>query len=116
MTPAVKSIETLESRIASIPAALEVAAKVELPPWAGAALRTVVTTGIGASEGPARVLASRLAQSGIAARFLPLAAFLTAKTPLGGLGSWIAMGIYLGLNAVMFARKFVGGEWKNTIV
>jgi MATE family multidrug resistance protein len=48
--------------------------------------------------------------------FLPLAAFLTAKTPLGGLGSWIAMGIYLGLNAVMFARKFVGGEWKNTIV
>ncbi len=79
MTPAVKSIETLESRIASIPAALEVAAKVELPRWAGAALRTVVTTGIGASEGPARVLASRLAQSGIAARFLPLAAFATRE-------------------------------------
>ncbi|MCS6899948.1 MAG: hypothetical protein RMJ98_09750 [Myxococcales bacterium] len=42
----------------------------------------LVTTGIGGSEGPARLLASLLQERGLAARFVPLSAFLR-RTPPG---------------------------------
>lgn len=74
---AVRSVTILEDRIASIPAALDLALKVALPSL-DRTPRTVVTTGIGASEGPARLLACVLADAGVAARFVPLATFALA--------------------------------------
>ncbi len=69
------SVTELSRRIDSIPALLDVAFRLELPNWSGAPPRRVVTTGIGASEGPARLLASALRMDGIAAGFEPLADF-----------------------------------------
>lgn len=73
-TEAARSVATLTARVASIPGALRLAAAVPLPALSRAP-RTVVTTGIGASEGPARLLACTLADAGIAARFVSLARF-----------------------------------------
>lgn len=69
------SIECLAERIASVPAALRRAATVELPVWEGNVPAMVVTTGIGASEGPARLLAATLCDGGVRARFVPLMTF-----------------------------------------
>jgi hypothetical protein len=71
------SLAILEARIASIPAALAEAAALELP--RALEPRTVVTTGIGASEGPARLLAVSLTEAGRCARFVPLSAFVIAR-------------------------------------
>lgn len=71
---ATSSVTVLAERIASIPQALQVAATIELPNLARVP-SSVVTTGIGASEGPARFLACTLSELGIAARFVPLTAF-----------------------------------------
>lgn len=67
------SVAELEDRIARIPAELDRAAGVALPRAQNA--RRIVTTGIGASEGPARLCAHALVEGGIAARFVPLASF-----------------------------------------
>lgn len=45
--------------------------------------------------------------------FLPLAWFLALEVGLGGIGAWIAMLVYLAINAIMFSRKFFLGEWKH---
>lgn len=71
------SVACLAERIAGIPAALLEASRAPLP--APIAPRTVITTGIGASEGPARLLAAYLVESGVAARFVSLATFAHAR-------------------------------------
>jgi len=77
---ALRSLATLTERVASIPEALRAAADVTLP-MLHRAPRTVVATGIGASEGPARLLVRTLADAGVAARFEPLARFaITSPT------------------------------------
>ena len=48
--------------------------------------------------------------------FLPLAWFLALEVGLGGIGAWIAMLVYLAINAIMFSRKFFLGEWKHVKV
>ena len=73
MNDCASSLSHLEERLASIPRALDEAVRVPLP--RAASPKTVVVTGIGASEGPARLLAQTLAEGGIAARFVPLASF-----------------------------------------
>jgi len=72
------SIASFAERIASIPAALRLAADAPLPTLPTSP-RTIVATGIGASEGPARLLACTLAEVGVAARFVPLACFATGS-------------------------------------
>lgn len=76
-TGAETSLALLEARIASIPAALAEAAALELP--RGIEPRSVITTGIGASEGPARLLAASLSEADRCARFVPLSAFATTR-------------------------------------
>ncbi len=71
---AAHSVSVLAERIASIPAALERTSSVPLPSLDHVP-QTVVTTGIGASEGPARLLACTLSDAGVAARFVPLMRF-----------------------------------------
>jgi hypothetical protein len=72
--PVARSVRCLQERVASIPEALRLAADASLPAIHGSP-RSIVTTGIGASEGPARLLACTLAEAGIAARFVPLSTF-----------------------------------------
>jgi creatinine amidohydrolase len=72
---ALASVDRLAQRHAEVPAALRLAAEVSLPALHGAVPRSVATTGVGASEGPARLLASTLCEGGVLARFVPLMTF-----------------------------------------
>ncbi len=78
------SVELLAHRVARVPSELARAtlpSKAELPDVRGAA-RWVVS-GIGASEGPARLLVSQLLGQGLSARFLPVTSFLSKEPPAG---------------------------------
>lgn len=78
------SVELLARRVARVPSELARAAlpsKAELPDLRGAA-RWVVS-GIGASEGPARLLVSQLLAQGLSARFHPVTSFLSKEPPAG---------------------------------
>lgn len=82
--PGRQSVAQLAQRIASIPDALRIASDVALPVVDGAKPRRIVTTGIGASEGPARMLAAALIEGGMVASFVPLMTFALAP-PVGDL-------------------------------
>lgn len=69
-----ESVAYVQSAIHGLPGELERALAAPLPAL-DAVPRSVVTSGIGASEAPARVLASVLAEAGVAARFCPLSEF-----------------------------------------
>jgi hypothetical protein len=71
------SLAFVRSSIATLPAALASALQSQLPALE-ARPRSVLTTGIGASEGPARVLAATLAEAGWAARFCAMSCFAGA--------------------------------------
>jgi len=70
-----QSFAYVESAIASLPEQLAQALVAPLPARPAQAYQTVVTSGIGASEGPARLLSALLAERGVAARFSPLSDF-----------------------------------------
>jgi hypothetical protein len=74
MTDYTRSLNYVRSAIAELPHWLEQTLLSELPEKSSTP-RTVVTTGIGASEGPARMLAALLVDGGVAARFCPLSDF-----------------------------------------
>jgi fructoselysine-6-P-deglycase FrlB-like protein len=71
------SLAFVRDAMAALPAALASALECALPVL-DARPRSVLTTGIGASEGPARVLAAALAEAGIAARFCPMSCFVSS--------------------------------------
>jgi hypothetical protein len=75
------SVELLARRVSEIPSEL---ARASLPPLPdlGDATRWVVS-GIGASEGPARLLTSQLLAQGLSARLHPVTSFLAAEPPSG---------------------------------
>lgn len=75
MNDAAHSLAYVRDAVATLPDALQTALNVALPTLQKPA-RTVITTGIGLSEGPARVLASTLAERGIAARFCATSSFI----------------------------------------
>lgn len=75
------SLAQVARALESVPRELAGALDVELP-VPSTPPRTIVTTGIGGSEGPARLLAWHLAQAGRAARFCCVSEFLV--TPPGG--------------------------------
>lgn len=81
-TTLARSEALLAERTARVPARIAAAAEaVELPQLE--APRWTIT-GVGGSEGPARVLAHRLAQAGRAARFVPCSRFALATDDLVG--------------------------------
>jgi hypothetical protein len=73
------SLSLLERRLDELPSALVESDAVHLP----ASLGPTTTTGIGASEAPARILAEALLSRGVPARFVPLSAF-ALEPPSGG--------------------------------
>jgi hypothetical protein len=82
--PRVASVSELERRMAAVDAALAslLTSPPELPSLPDAAARRIVTTGVGASEGPARFLAETLRTAlGLRARFAPLSAFTAGPPP-----------------------------------
>ena len=81
-----RSLELLTERVARVPAGIRraVATPPSLPPLD---VRRWTVTGVGGSEGPARVLAQRLERFGRAARFVPCSRFALPEDPApnGGL-------------------------------
>lgn len=74
--PPAQSLAQVARAIEGIPRELARALDVPLPA-SKPSTKTIVTTGIGGSEGPARLLAFRLAQAGRSARFCCVSEFLT---------------------------------------
>jgi creatinine amidohydrolase len=70
-----ETLRYVRDAIARVPQELSLALECPLPRVTKAP-RSVVTTGIGASEGPARILAASLAEAGMAARFCPISSFV----------------------------------------
>lgn len=81
MTREMDSLAALQSGVTNLPACLAAALEAELPPL-GKIPKRIVTTGIGSSEAPARILANALSESGIAARFCCASRFVL--DPPGG--------------------------------
>ncbi len=82
------SLELLRERVASVPAALQIACDAPLPELDDlAAADRYVVTGGGLSEGPARVLVALLQRAGGQARFVAQSAFVRerARDPHAGL-------------------------------
>lgn len=76
------NVAELARRAASIPDAIAAFAPPARPPLEG--LVRWVVTGVGASEGPARLFAAELAElEGIAVRFVPVSAFHGSHAPAG---------------------------------
>lgn len=75
--PTAESLDLVAAAIGALPGALERALRVPLP--LVDASGSIVTSGIGASEGPARLLAHRLARLGVAARFVHPGEFVTGQ-------------------------------------
>lgn len=71
------SLAYVRNAMVGMPEALAQALHSPLPALT-APPRSIVTSGIGASEGPARVLAAVLAEAGMAARFCAMSRFATA--------------------------------------
>lgn len=111
-TEAARSVATLTERVASIPDALRVAADVALPALSRAP-RTLVTTGIGASEGPARLLACTLADAGVAARFVSLARF-THEAPAADLLVVFSQNLSPNARLALTREHRFGARWLVT--
>lgn len=79
-------MELLAARIAALPDVLDETLRIPLPPLDGFARATRwVTTGIGGSEGPARVMAGALRRArGVCASFVPLSRFACDGDDLAG--------------------------------
>jgi hypothetical protein len=75
---ALQNIELLARRIDAVPLELSAAPLPDVPDFAG--FTRWVVTGIGASEGPARLLVAQLLDAGLCARFQPVTAFLDGAT------------------------------------
>ena len=80
MTAQQQSLSYVRQAIDGLPAELACGMQVPLPE-VPSKIATVVTAGIGASEGPARMLARLLADAGLAARFCPIAHLVSTATP-----------------------------------
>jgi hypothetical protein len=81
-----EGLELLAARIRALPAVLDESLGLRLPPLGGfARARRWVTTGIGGSEGPARVMAGALRSAlGVCASFVPLSRFACDADALAG--------------------------------
>ncbi len=109
------SVAELARRMASIPNLLDVAAHIPLPHWGGPAARTIVTSGIGASEGPARQLACALLEHGISARFVPLASF-ALRAPDGDLLVMFSQNLSPNARLALTAEHRFKARWLVTSV
>lgn len=107
------SVQELARRMASIPSLLELAARLPLPTLGSLHPRRIVTTGIGASEGPARLLASTLLESGVAAQFVPLTSFAMAA-PAGDLLVMFSQNLSPNARLALTAQHAFKARWLVT--
>lgn len=107
------SVEELARRMASISSLLALAARIPLPTLGQVQPRRIVTTGIGASEGPARLLASTLLDSGVAAQFVPLASFAMAA-PAGDLLVMFSQNLSPNARLALTAQHAFKARWLVT--
>jgi hypothetical protein len=113
MTDHSRSLTYVREVIAELPRALAQTLEVQLPALSSAP-RSVVTTGIGASEGPARVLAAVLTEGGIAARFTPLSHFTTTPLPGADLLVLFSQGLSPNARLVLDSQPYFPLRWLVT--
>lgn len=109
-----ESVAYVESAIHGLPGQLERALAAPLPAR-NAVPQSVVTSGIGASEAPARVLAAALAEAGVAARFCPLSEF-GRRTLTGELLVLFSQGLSPNARLVLERASGFAARWLVTSV
>jgi hypothetical protein len=111
-----QTLQYVRAAIASLPRELARALDCPLPELARPP-RSVVTTGVGASEGPARILAASLAEAGLAARFCPISRFAVrepARAPLADLLIVFSQGLSPNARLALAAEHAFGARWLVT--
>jgi creatinine amidohydrolase len=107
-----KSLSYVRDAIARLPEELARALECTLPRLQSAP-RSVISTGIGASEGPARILAGVLAEAGIAARFCPVSQFAAHK-PSADLLVVFSQGLSPNARLALTPEHAFGARWLVT--
>jgi len=114
--PSLRCVAELGRTLAELPAQLDAALAADLPARPSA-LRSVVTTGIGASEPPARLLAALLVEGGVCARFCPTSSFVRgARAPSGALLVSFSQGLSPNALLALGASQQFGERWLLTSV
>ena len=108
------TLRYVRAAIASLPGELTRALECPLPRLARAP-RTLITTGIGASEGPARILAGLSAEAGLCARFCPVSAF-SAHQPTAELLVCFSQGLSPNAHLALAAEHAFTTRWLVTSV
>ncbi len=108
------SLSYVRAAIEGLPAALARALECPLPRLARAP-RSVVTSGVGASEGPARILAAQLAEAGFAARFSPVSQF-TSRAPSADLLIVFSQGLSPNALLALGEQHAFAARWLVTSV
>jgi hypothetical protein len=109
-----QSFAYVENAIASLPEQLTLALEARLPKRPS--FRTVVTSGIGASEGPARILAALLSEAGLCARFSALSEFGTREACAGGLLVLFSQGLSPNARLTLEHAEHFDTRWLVTSV
>lgn len=108
------SLRLVRDSIDVLPAALAGALECSLPALP-VRPRSVLTSGIGASEGPARVLAATLAEEGLAARFCPISRFAAAQ-PTAELLVLFSQGLCPNARLALAGAERCAARWLVTSV
>ena len=110
-----ESLAYVERAIADMPSVLAQTLEAALPHHV-LPPNSVVTTGIGASEGPARMLAALLVESGVAARFCPLSSFARGAAPRGELLVLFSQGLSPNARLVLTDAEHFTQRWLVTAI
>lgn len=106
------TLSYVRAAIAALPSALSRALECTLPRLARAP-RSVVTSGVGASEGPARILAAQLQEAGMVARFVPVSQF-SPRAPAGDLLVVFSQGLSPNARLALGKEHAFAARWLVT--
>jgi creatinine amidohydrolase len=109
-----KTLSYVRAAIEAVPSALSRALECPLPRLARAP-RSVVTSGVGASEGPARILAAQLLEAGMVARFVPVSQF-SSRAPAADLLVLFSQGLSPNARLALGKEHAFAARWLVTSV
>jgi creatinine amidohydrolase len=109
-----KTLSYVRGAIEAVPSALARALECPLPRLTRAP-RSVVTSGVGASEGAARILAAQLQEAGLVARFVPVSQF-SARAPVADLLVVFSQGLSPNARLALGKEHAFGARWLVTSV
>jgi hypothetical protein len=112
---AAKSAAILEERVAKVPAEVARVLASPAPPRMHPDARWV-TTGVGASEGPARLLVSLLTDMGIRAQYEPLSAFASGRVARADVCVLFSQSLSPNARLAFASRSHFGQMWVVTAI